>query len=125
PHYDTGSEDKTHVAVVRLKAAHDPLNVETIAAALHPAVTHTLLPATMAKTAPRHICSQSHCNDTASRFATEWQAHGGKRIDYCFDYATSWSAQEHLRKAVLALGGKVFNEADLAPLRDMEAQYGY
>lgn len=122
-HYDDGADDHTHVAVVRLKAAHDPMNVETIAAALHPAVTHTLLPATMAKTAPRHICSQSDCNDTASRFATEWQAHGGKRIDYCFDYATTWSAQEHLRKAVLALGGKVFNQGDLTELENMGSLY--
>jgi len=102
---------RTHTAIANFKTAHQALQLDYVAAALHPAVAFRY-----AKRMVTHVHSgdkwragELECNDTGRHFATKWMQSGGRRIDFASDWVSGMAgAVADAKECVETLGGRVF-----------------
>jgi hypothetical protein len=106
---------QTQVAIAHLKGPHQALQLDYIAAALHPAPTYRFAKRMVTELTHqcefKHHATQLKCNDSARAFVTDWMKVGGRRVDFASDYVGhELAAVREAKEAVKNLGGRIFEE---------------
>jgi hypothetical protein len=117
------ADPETQTVVATIKPAQQALNLDFVAAALHPSVTYLFAKRMVTELTTdcpyKGIAHKLRCNDSASVFATAFMQATGKRIDFASDFVGSYGyATVETMNGIKALGGRIFDEEALQKIHD-------
>lgn len=106
-----GGDGITHTAIANFKTVNQALQLDYVAAALHPAVAfrYAKRMLTHVHSGEKKRAGELSCNDTGRHFATMWMQCDGRRIDFASDWvAHKKGAIADAKECIETLGGRVF-----------------